>query len=50
MSSSILAMVTAFLKEIQLTGCNNITLDADNGKAIYGHSSDPSPDGDGYPK
>lgn len=33
-SSSILAMVTAFLKEIQLTGCNNITLDADNGKAI----------------
>ena len=33
-SSSILAMVTAFLKEIQLTGCNNITLDAANGKAI----------------
>ncbi len=33
-SSSILAMVSAFLKEIQLTGCNNITLDADNGKAI----------------
>ncbi len=31
-SSSILAMVTAFLKEIQLTGCNNITLDADKAK------------------
>lgn len=33
-SSSILAMVSAFLTEIQLTGCQNITLDADNGKAI----------------
>ncbi|MBJ9986354.1 roadblock/LC7 domain-containing protein [Acinetobacter sp. S40] len=33
-SSSILAMVGAFLKEIQLTGCQSITLDAENGKAI----------------
>ena len=33
-SSSILAMVSAFLKEIQLTGCQSITLDAENGKAI----------------
>ncbi|OTG79052.1 hypothetical protein B9T33_13895 [Acinetobacter sp. ANC 5054] len=33
-SSSILAMVSAFIKEIQLTGCQNITLDAENGKAI----------------
>jgi predicted regulator of Ras-like GTPase activity (Roadblock/LC7/MglB family) len=33
-SSSILAMVSAFIKEIQLTGCQSITLDAENGKAI----------------
>ena len=33
-SSSILAMVSAFIKEIQLTGCQAITLDAENGKAI----------------
>lgn len=33
-SSSILAMVSAFLNEIQLTGCNSMTLDAENGKAI----------------
>lgn len=33
-SSSILAMVSAFLKEIQLTGCTSMTLDAENGKAI----------------
>ena len=33
-SSSILVMVSAFTKEIHLTGCQNITLDAENGKAI----------------
>ncbi len=33
-SSSILAMVTAFISEIQLIGCQTITLDAENGKAI----------------
>lgn len=33
-SSSILAMVSAFTSEIQLTGCQSITLDAENGKAI----------------
>ena len=33
-SSSILAMVSAFIKEIQLIGCQSITLDAENGKAI----------------
>ena len=33
-SSSILAMVSAFIKEIQLVGCQSITLDAENGKAI----------------
>lgn len=33
-SSSILAMVTAFISEINLTGCKTITLDADNGKVI----------------
>lgn len=40
-SSSILAMVSAFLNEIQLTGCQSITLDAENGKAIL--TSIPSP-------
>jgi predicted regulator of Ras-like GTPase activity (Roadblock/LC7/MglB family) len=40
-SSSILAMVSAFLKEIQLTGCQSITLDAENGKAIL--TSIPAP-------
>lgn len=33
-SSSILAMVSAFLNEIHLTGCQSMTLDAENGKAI----------------
>ena len=33
-SSSILAMVSAFISEIDLTGCKTITLDADNGKVI----------------
>lgn len=33
-SSSILAMVTAFVSEIQLVGCQSVTLDAENGKAI----------------
>ena len=32
--SSILAMVAAFMQEIHLDGCQTITLDADNGKAI----------------
>ena len=39
-SSSILAMVTAFINEIKLSGCQTITLDAENGKAIL--SSVPS--------
>ena len=39
-SSSILAMVTAFITEIKLAGCQTITLDAENGKAIL--SSVPS--------
>lgn len=34
MSSSILAMVSAFIAEIHLSGCKTITLDADNGKVI----------------
>ena len=33
-SSSILAMVSAFMQEIHLNGCKSITLDAENGKAI----------------
>lgn len=33
-SSSILAMVSAFLGEINLTGCQSVTLDAENGKAV----------------
>ena len=33
-SSSILAMVTAFTSEINLVGCQTITLDAENGKAL----------------
>ncbi|BCU65768.1 hypothetical protein F941_00585 [Acinetobacter bouvetii DSM 14964 = CIP 107468] len=33
-SSSILAMVTAFTQEIHLTGCQSITLDAENGKVV----------------
>ena len=40
-SSSILAMVAAFMNEIHLEGCQSITLDADNGKAIL--TSTPSP-------
>ena len=39
--SSILAMVAAFMNEIHLEGCQSITLDADNGKAIL--TSTPSP-------
>ena len=39
-SSSILAMVAAFMDEIHLEGCQSITLDADNGKAIL--TSTPS--------
>jgi predicted regulator of Ras-like GTPase activity (Roadblock/LC7/MglB family) len=39
--SSILAMVSAFLNEIHLTGCQSITLDAENGKAVL--TSVPSP-------
>ncbi|MFP8817847.1 roadblock/LC7 domain-containing protein [Acinetobacter johnsonii] len=33
-SSSMLAMVNAFITEIQLLGCQTITLDADNGKVF----------------
>ncbi|MCG2574115.1 roadblock/LC7 domain-containing protein [Acinetobacter sp. ME22] len=33
-SSSILAMISAFLHEINLTGCHSINLDAENGKAV----------------
>lgn len=33
-SSSILAMVNAFITEIQLIGCQTITLDANNGKVF----------------
>lgn len=33
-SSSLLAMITAFTQEIHLTGCQSITLDAENGKVI----------------
>lgn len=33
-SSSILALVDAFLGEINLTGCQSLTLEADNGKAL----------------
>ena len=33
-SSSILAMVSAFIAEIHLRGCKTITWDADNGKVI----------------
>lgn len=33
-SSSILAMVSAFISEINLTGCQTVTLDAENGKAF----------------
>ena len=40
-SSWILAMVAAFMNEIHLEGCQSITLDADNGKAIL--TSTPSP-------
>lgn len=40
-SSSTLAMVAAFMNEIHLEGCQSITLDADNGKAIL--TSIPSP-------
>ena len=40
-SSSILAMVGAFLNEIQLNGCQNITFDEENGRAIL--TSIPAP-------
>lgn len=40
-SSSILAMVSAFLNEINLTGCQSITFNAENGKAIL--TSIPAP-------
>lgn len=33
-SSSILAMVSAFISEIHLVGCQTITLDAENGKVF----------------
>ncbi len=33
-SSSILAMVQAFIGEIRLSGCQSLILDADNGKAF----------------
>ena len=33
-SSSILAMISAFISEISLVGCQTITLDAENGKAL----------------
>ena len=33
-SNSILALVTAFVSEINLVGCQTITLDAENGKAL----------------
>ncbi|MDY6451532.1 roadblock/LC7 domain-containing protein [Acinetobacter faecalis] len=33
-SSSLHAMVSALMNELQLTGCQSITLDADNGKAL----------------
>lgn len=32
--SSILAMISAFVSEIQLSGCQTVTLDADNGKVV----------------
>lgn len=34
-SSSIMAMVNAFIHEIDLQGCEGMTLDAANGKAIF---------------
>lgn len=43
-SSSILAMVSAFISEIQLVGCQTITLDAENGKIFLtavDHSHNP---------
>ncbi len=40
-SSSILALVEAFLGEIKLTGCQSITLEAANGKALI--SAIPAP-------
>ena len=40
-SSSILAMVQAFTNEINLVGCQTITLDAENGKALLTAISQP---------
>lgn len=40
-SSSILAMIQAFTKEINLVGCQTITLDAENGKALLTAISHP---------
>ena len=39
--SSILAMVSAFTHEINLTGCQTLTLDAENGKAILSSVAAP---------
>ena len=47
-SSSILAMVSAFTKEIHLTGCQSITLDAENGKAILTSCSTETPSYSGH--
>lgn len=41
-SSSILAMVSAFISEIHLSGCNLITLDAENGKVILASVDHPN--------
>jgi predicted regulator of Ras-like GTPase activity (Roadblock/LC7/MglB family) len=41
-SSSILAMVSAFISEISLIGCKSITLDADNGKVMLAAVDHPS--------
>ncbi|MCP0910337.1 roadblock/LC7 domain-containing protein [Acinetobacter pseudolwoffii] len=41
-SSSILAMIHAFMNEINFTGCQSITLDADNGKAVMASIQHPN--------
>ncbi|WP_374528514.1 roadblock/LC7 domain-containing protein [Acinetobacter sp.] len=40
-SSSIMAMVAAFISEIQLVGCQAITLDAENGKVFLSAVNHP---------
>ena len=40
-SSSILAMVAAFINEIKLDGCQTITLDAENGKVVLSTVNHP---------